>query len=115
MNHATIDPIVTTTTSGPDRSSWSRGPAPSRYLADPDVLPARIHPFRKMPAPRSGLLRDFLRRPTSLPSASTSTTSPWGGTGADDKSSGAVLYEHFFPVHRVPGTVSGAAAVTRAV
>ena len=115
MNYATVDPIVETNTPGHDRSSSSRSPAPSRYLADPGVLPARIHPFRRMPSPRTGLLRDFLRRPASLLSEPTSPTGPWGGTGADDKSSGEVLYEDFFPVHRVPGTVSGAAAVTRAV
>lgn len=115
MNHATIDPIVTTNTPGPDCSSWSRGPAPSRYLADPDVLPARIHPFRRVPSPRTGLLRDFLRRPPSLPSERTSPAGLWGGTGADDKSGGEVLYEDFFPVRSAPGTVSGATAVTRAV
>lgn len=112
MSHAIIDPVVTTNTPGPDRGSWSRGPARSRYLADPDVLPARIHPFRRMPSPRTGLLRDFLRRPASLPTEPTSPRGPWGGTGADDKSSGEVLYEDFFPVPPVPGTVGDAAAVT---
>lgn len=98
MNHATIDPVVETNTPGPDRGSCSRGPAPSRYLADPDVLPARIHPFHRMPSPRTGLLRDFLRRPASLPSEPTSPTAPRGGTGADDTSGGEMSYEDFFPV-----------------
>lgn len=111
MTHVSIDPLIETDLSDADRGAWSRIPAPSRYLADPDVPSARIQPFRTMPSPRTRLLRDFLLRP-ALPTAALPLSSPWGGTGADSKSSGEVLYEDFFPVHAAPGAmVLGGTAV----